>query len=40
MKRLLRMLFVPADKLYPRFWWCPCCREAHYAKMQQNWDVR
>lgn len=42
LKNLLRLLFVPADKLYPNAWWCPSCREAHYLKsvaMQQNWKV-
>lgn len=41
-KRLLRLLFVRADKLYPKAWWCPSCQEAHYLKIvakQQNWKV-
>lgn len=31
--KLLRLLFVRADKLYPKAWWCPSCKEAHYARM-------
>lgn len=31
--RLLRFLFVPADRLRPKAWWCPGCQEAHYAAM-------
>lgn len=36
---LLRWLFYPADRLYPKNWWCGSCKEMHYARAQPGWKV-
>lgn len=37
MRNLLRSLFVRADRLYPKTWWCSSCLETHHQDMQAGW---